>query len=103
MGTLTTTPGDEREIRDLDELAEPFRAAEKPRDAWRIGSEAEKFGVSAVDGRPIQYDGPHGVSRVMRALVDAHGWQPESETEGGPMIALRREHASITLEPGAQL
>src|SRR5690606_36206662 len=31
------------------------------------------------------------------------GWQPERERPDGPIISLRREHASITLEPGAQL
>src|SRR5262245_35019402 len=90
-------------IRGMDDLLEPFHAAEKPRERWLIGAEAEKFGVSAVDGRPIQYDGDHGVLRVLRALADAHGWVPESEAAGGPIISLRREHACITLEPGAQL
>jgi glutamate--cysteine ligase len=35
--------------------------------------------------------------------VKRHGWKAESETEGGPVIALTRGQASITLEPGAQL
>ncbi len=94
---------DQREIRDRDELAEVFRAVEKPRDRWRIGCEAEKFGVSADGGAPLAYEGKNGVLRVLRALSDAHGWVPESESPGGPIISLRREQASITLEPGAQL
>src|SRR5678809_1123423 len=90
-------------ISDPDQLLEPFRAAEKPREKWLIGAEAEKFGVSARDGRPLQYEGEHGVLRVLRALADGHGWVPESEAPGGPIISLRREHGAITLEPGAQL
>lgn len=103
MGSIAPDPNAERLVHDVDELAELFRAAEKPRESWRIGAEAEKFGVSAVDGRPIAYEGPRGVLRVFRALSEAHGWLEESELPGGPIISLKREHANITLEPGAQL
>ncbi len=86
-------------IRDLDHLCEVFRAAEKPPDRFRIGAEAEKFAVNA-DGTPLDYE--HGVTRVFAAL-EAFGWVPERESSDGPVIALRRANASITLEPGAQL
>jgi glutamate--cysteine ligase len=94
---------DHRQIRDLDELAADFHRVHKPRSEWRIGCEAEKFGVNAETGAPLGYDGQNGVLRVLKALVDSHGWLPESESPGGPIISLKREHASITLEPGAQL
>lgn len=100
--TESSTPP-EPALSSEDGLLDYFRASEKPRAAWRIGSEAEKFGVNATSGAPLQYDGPTGVVRVLGALVEAHGWQPERETPSGPVIALRREQASITLEPGAQL
>jgi glutamate--cysteine ligase len=35
--------------------------------------------------------------------MDRHGWEPEPEVPGGPLIALRRGRGSITLEPGGQL
>lgn len=81
-----------------DELLTPFLAAEKP--AQRLGSEMEKFGVLA-DGTPIDYDGPAGVLRFFEALQRA-GWAPEGEFEGGPTLALLKDGASITLEPGSQ-
>jgi glutamate--cysteine ligase len=90
-------------LRSEDELLEYFHASETPRTEWRIGAEAEKFGIDAVSGAPLQYDGDKGVMRVFNALIEAHGWQPERETPDGPVIALRREQAAITLEPGAQL
>jgi glutamate--cysteine ligase len=90
-------------LRSPDELLEYFHASEKPRSAWRIGAEAEKFGIDALTGAPLQYEGGNGVLRVLSALIEAHGWQPERETPDGPIIALRREQAAITLEPGAQL
>ncbi len=86
-----------------EQLLAPFHAAERPREAWRIGSEAEKFGVHATTGKPLSYDGEHGVLRVLDALAESHGWKRESELPGGPVISLKREQGSITLEPGSQL
>ena len=93
---------DDAPIRDHDVLLEPFRASETPRNEWRIGGEAEKFGVDAATGAPAQYEGERGVVRVFDALIGSHGWRAVREYTDGPVIALRRESASVTLEPGAQ-
>lgn len=95
-------PEDDRAIT-RDDLEELFVSSEKPNAEWRIGGEMEKFGVDRATGAPLSYDGPRGVRRIFDELVSRHGWHPASETEGGPIIALRRGEASITLEPGAQL
>jgi glutamate--cysteine ligase len=81
----------------------PFVQACKPRDQWRVGAEAEKFGVHLKTGAPLHYAGESGVERVLRALVEEHGWTEEREYAGAPPIALLRANASVTLEPGAQL
>lgn len=97
---VPASDADLRPVTDLDELCEVFRAAEKPNGPFRIGAEAEKFGVVERTGAPIDYT--HGVVRIFGAL-EKLGWAPERETEAGPVIAMRRAGASITLEPGAQL
>src|SRR5688572_26069264 len=88
-------------IASYEDLLSIFHAAIKPASAFRVGAEMEKFGVFE-DGSPIPYDGEHGVRAILEDLT-AKGWLPEAETEGGPLIALLREGASITLEPGSQL
>ncbi|MGE0787072.1 MAG: glutamate--cysteine ligase [Sandaracinaceae bacterium] len=93
----------ERPLEGIDDLLEPFYAAEKPRAAWRIGTEAEKFGIVRETGAPIAFDGDRGVRAVLLELRDRHGWFEEPEVAGGEIIALRRGDASITLEPGGQL
>lgn len=98
-----STHDDDELLSGLDDLLAPFHAAEKPRARWRIGTEAEKFGVRRADGTPIPFEGDTGVQRILMELAERHGWFPGGETEGGPMIQLRRGDASITLEPGAQL
>src|SRR5688572_2798313 len=92
---------DDRPLKRAADLVEVFRAAEKRPGEYRIGAEAEKFAVFR-DGRPLPYDGPASVTTIF-ADLQRFGWQPERESEGGPIIALRRGKASITLEPGSQL
>ena len=91
-----------RPLKNEAELLELFQESEKPESEWRIGAEAEKFGVDAESGAALPYEGERSVLRLFSYLVEHHGWHPEVETEGGPVIALRRGRESITLEPGAQ-
>lgn len=93
----------EAPLRDQSELELVFVRACKPRELWRVGAEAEKFGVDARTGAPLHYPGEHGVEGILRTLMDRHGWVEEAEYPGGPLIALRRGEASVTLEPGSQL
>lgn len=87
-------------IASHDDLRALFRAAIQPdRARMLVGPEAEKFGVLA-DGKPLPYEG--GVTKVLDAL-EAQGWKAEVEKVGGPRIALKKNDASVTLEPGGQL
>lgn len=93
----------EAPLRDEGELELIFVRACKPRDRWLVGAEAEKFGVDARTGAPLHYPGERGVEGILRTLMDRHGWVEEAEYANGPLIALRRGDASVTLEPGSQL
>ena len=100
VSTPDSTPHD-RPIQSPDELVDVFRAAEKRPDKFRIGAEAEKFAIKA-DGSPLQYEGEQGIVGIFDALAE-FGWEPERESPEGPVVALQRGAASITLEPGSQL
>jgi glutamate--cysteine ligase len=97
-----TQADDDRPLRGLGDFVSVFEAAEKPEHRFRIGVEAEKFGVHAASGVPIGYAGERSVTRIFDALAP-YGWSAERESENGPVVALRRNGASITLEPGSQL
>lgn len=90
-------------VRAIEELDQIFRDAEKPRAQFRIGAEAEKFGVDATSLVPVPYSGPGSILTLFEHFQARHGWRAVREAEGGPIIALERGQASITLEPGAQL
>jgi glutamate--cysteine ligase len=100
---MTTEPQDLAPIRRRDDLVAPFAAACKPRSDWKVGPEMEKFGLLDPSWTPLPYTGDRGVLRVLEALAQRFGWTPEREHEAGPIVALRRGGASVTLEPGGQL
>ncbi len=86
-----------------EELAQVIAQHEKPPSEFRIGAENEKFGVHEESGAPLSYGGDFSVCRVLTHLEEEHGWQPIRETSDGPVLALRRGDANITLEPSVQL
>ena len=89
------------DIEKKDQLEEYFHAAGKPRDHWRVGTEYEKVGIDRSSGKAIPYSGPRGVESILRRLIDRFGWEPEEQD--GHIIALSRDNAQITLEPGGQI
>lgn len=91
-------------IESRDDLVYALEKGNKPKDAWRIGTEHEKFGFSLKDYRPIAFheeaDDQGGVSDLLNALADKYGWTRLHE--GDNLIALTKDGANITLEPGGQ-
>jgi glutamate--cysteine ligase len=100
MANVVTAPNSEKPISSYDDLLTLFHDAVKPASEFRVGAEMEKFGVHP-DGSPLPYEGAAGVLSLMKELA-TKGWTPEAEKEGGPIIALLKDGASITLEPGSQ-
>ena len=96
-GTLDTAPTPVESVSDLIAF---LRSGEKPRERFRVGTEHEKIGFGA-DGRPVPHAGPRGIAAVLDAIAVADGW--ERGFDGGNLIALKKDNASVTLEPGGQL
>jgi len=72
----------------------------KPIEAWRIGTEHEKFAFRTDDLSPLPYEGDHGIGTLLHKM-ERFGWQPI--VEDGKVIALRLDDgSSITLEPAGQ-
>jgi glutamate--cysteine ligase len=99
--TLTRDdPGRSPPLEDVAQLIEYFRAGEKPRERWRVGTENEKLGLLADTLEPVPYEGPRGIRALLERLLD-HGFEPLSDADN--LVGLERGGASITLEPGGQL
>ena len=88
-------------IEKKEELEAFFHNAGKPRERWRVGTEYEKVGIDRNTAKAIPYSGSRGVEFILRELIDRFGWEPEEQD--GHIIALARDNAQITLEPGGQI
>ena len=87
-------------VTDKQQLVEYLERGNKPRAAWRIGTEHEKFVYDLADHKPLAYEGTPGIKVLLEGL-QRFGWEPVYEGEN--VIALRLpDGCSITLEPGGQ-
>ncbi|OAN54265.1 glutamate--cysteine ligase [Magnetospirillum moscoviense] len=88
-------------ITSKRQLVEYIESGCKPAEAWRIGTEHEKFGFTMDDLRPLAYEGERGIRAMLEGL-SRFGWRPV--LENGTLIALIDDTgSSVTLEPGGQL
>lgn len=78
-----------------------FHAGGKPRAAWRVGAEFEKFALDRGTGRAITYGEPGGICDILHSLAKRFGWQPHHE--GDHLTALSRAGCVVSLEPGGQV
>jgi glutamate--cysteine ligase len=86
-------------ITEKAQLIDYIAAGCKPPQAWRIGTEHEKFAYTLHDNRPLPYDGEQGIAALFKGL-ERFGWQPVYEGENA--IAMTLEDCNISLEPGGQ-
>ncbi len=99
---MTTIPAPKKTsptIESRDQLIASFAAGEKPKDAWRIGTEHEKFVYANGDHHAPSYDEPSGI-RALLGELEQYGWKPVME--GGNAIAMSGPDGSISLEPAGQ-
>ncbi|EIM27824.1 glutamate--cysteine ligase [Microvirga lotononidis] len=92
-----TTP-----IGARSELVDWIASGEKPRDAWRLGTEHEKIPFYTADAAPVPYDGAEGIRALLEGLQARTGWAPILE-DGQPIgLADDVGGGAISLEPGGQ-
>ena len=104
---MTTIPAPKKTsptIESRDQLIASFAGGEKPKDAWRIGTEHEKFVYANGDHHAPSYDEPSGI-RALLGELEQYGWKPVMER--GPdgtenAIAMSGPDGSISLEPAGQ-
>jgi glutamate--cysteine ligase len=82
----------------FEDLVRWFEAGAKPKSAWRVGAEHEKFVFRLGSHEPVPYE-PQGIKALLEGLT-RYGWAPVYEGEN--VIALERGKANVSLEPGGQ-
>lgn len=98
--SLDSAHPEDRPVGSAGELANWFRAAERPAPEHEVGLEHEKLICTRPEGLPVPYEGERGIGALLEKL-EAHGWSPFRDGDGPP-IALLRGKATVSLEPGGQ-
>ena len=91
---------DNTPIASKADLVGYLESGNKPPEAWRIGTEHEKFVFRQDSHRPVSYEEPDGIRTMLEAFRDRFGWEPLYEEDR--LLALVKDKASITLEPAGQ-
>jgi glutamate--cysteine ligase len=99
MSTRIASADDSIKIESRQDLADYLDSGNKPKADWRLGTEHEKFVYHRADLRPPSYDEPNGIRDLLMGMT-RFGWEPVLEGEN--VIALKRDAASVSLEPGGQ-
>jgi len=86
-------------IESRDDLVRHLSKGMKPKSAWRIGTEHEKFVYDLKTHKPIPYEGKPGIRQLLEGM-GRFGWQPVME--GDNIIGNSLNGASLSLEPGGQ-
>jgi glutamate--cysteine ligase len=87
-------------VESRDQLVAYLASGSKPKAAWRLGTEHEKFAFDLKTLRPLDYEGRPGIRALLEGFT-RFGWQPVRE--GGNIIGLSKGRGAISLEPGGQL
>jgi glutamate--cysteine ligase len=92
-----TTP-----IESRDQLVAWIEKGCKPKSAYRIGTEHEKFPFYRANHAPVTYQGERGIRALLAGMQKSLGWEPI--LDGGNLIGLADGAGlgAISLEPGGQ-
>ena len=89
----------QNEIKHKAQLIEYFERGNKPPEKWGIGTENEKFLFRRSNFKRLSFDQNTGISDILTQMQN-DDWVPMKEEN--KTIGLRKNGASITLEPGGQ-
>ena len=93
MSTRKASDGTDERIENREQLVAPMQAGEKPKDAWRIGTEHEKLVFNRADHHAPSYDEPGGIRDILLALQE-FGWEPVEED--GKVIAMAGADGTVS-------
>ncbi len=89
-------------IESRNDLVAWFEAGCKPKSAWRVGTEHEKFPFRIGSHDPIPYEGPRGIRALLEGMQLLLGWEPIMEKDKIIGLLDVTGGGAISLEPGGQ-
>lgn len=92
---------DEALIQGTEDLVAWFASGAKGDAKRGVGSEHEKLGFDGETLKPLAYEGDNGIGKLLSEMAERYDWEPYLDE--GNIMALLRDGAAVTLEPGGQL
>jgi glutamate--cysteine ligase len=92
-----TTP-----IESRDQLVDWIEKGCKPIEAYRIGTEHEKFPFYRSSLAPVPYFGERGIGALIAGMRQSLGWEPIMDGDYAIGLADDKGLGAISLEPGGQ-
>jgi glutamate--cysteine ligase len=89
-------------VASRDELVAWVASGEKIRGAFRIGTEHEKTPFTIDGHRPVPYQGPNGIGKLLEGMKFLLGWEPIMERDTIIGLYDVTGGGAISLEPGGQ-
>jgi glutamate--cysteine ligase len=89
-------------IESHAQLVETLSSGCKPKSAWRVGTEHEKFGFYYADFSPVPYEGERGIRQLLETMEGLLGWTPIMDGEHIIGLTDPTGQGAISLEPGGQ-
>ncbi len=89
-------------VTSRDELVAWVAAGEKPKHAFRIGTEHEKTPFRVEGHAPIPYEGANGIGALLEGMKYLLGWEPIVERDKIIGLSDVTGGGAISLEPGGQ-
>lgn len=87
-------------LQSIDDCVNYFYSGETPEQDWVIGTEHEKIALYEDTLERVPYEGERGIATLLETIAKQGDWDPILESN--KIIGLKRNGASITLEPGGQ-
>ena len=96
--------GDLTPITSIEQLVRHHAKGERAVEAFKVGTEYEKFAFTEDSLKPLRYRGENGepgILSLLEGMQSCCGWQPQADN--GEVIALSSDYGTISLEPGGQV
>ncbi|MCO6177190.1 glutamate--cysteine ligase [Ciceribacter sp. RN22] len=93
---------DHTPLTSVDEMVAYLADGCKPREAFRIGTEHEKFAFFRADNSPVPYSGEASISALLNGMQQKLGWEPIMDGENIIGLAGGDGEGAISIEPGGQ-
>ena len=93
---------DDTPLTSVAEMADYLAGGCKPQEAFRIGTEHEKFAFFRADNSPVPYFGDAGIRALLLGMQEKTGWDPIMDGDNIIGLAHAKGMGAISIEPGGQ-